>query len=151
VAAGARAVLDGLTLANGMSSADAGCVLVEAGGTITITNSMMTNCGTNGDGGALHLAEGVTCTILKSVLDNCVASGSGGGIYMLGSFLWLSHSSIRRCAGGSCTSGCNGGALCATDSDVWMMLTGAFLRIQRGTKVARFSQTTHECQWKELM
>ena len=120
VAAGARAILDGLTLANGMSSADAGCVLVEAGGAITIKNSMMTNCSANGDGGALYLAEGVTCTILKSVLDNCVAGGSGGGIYMLGSFLWLNQSSIRRSTAGSCTSGCSGGALCANDSAIWM-------------------------------
>jgi len=56
VAAGARAVLDGLTLANGTSGANAGCVLVAAGGTITIRNSIMTNCIADNNGGALYLA-----------------------------------------------------------------------------------------------
>jgi len=119
VPAGGRAVVEGLTLRNGASSLDAGCILVDSGATIELRGSVLANCTATGRGGCIHLSQGSAATVRDSVLEDCVAEMDGGGVYASGASLLLDNSTVRRCSAGSCTEpGCSGGGVYGNKSNV---------------------------------
>ena len=97
VAAGARAVMEGLVLANGASGADAGCVLVEAGASLEFRDGVLSNCRASGSGGGIHVAEGGYLVVSDSTFEECVADAEGGGVCAFRSSLLLERSGMRSC------------------------------------------------------
>jgi hypothetical protein len=75
VAAGSRSVIAGLTLANGSSQGDAGCVLVEAGASLEFRHSILTNCQASGSGGGVHVSEGSDVRVFESAFEVCRRRG----------------------------------------------------------------------------
>ena len=112
VAAGSRSVIAGLTLANGSSQGDAGCVLVEAGASLEFRHSILTNCQASGSGGGVHVSEGSDVRVFESAFEECVADAEGGGVYLSQSSLVLERSSVRSC------SADKGGAVYGSGSQV---------------------------------
>ena len=109
---GASAILNGLTLRNGASLDDAGCVLVDADSTLDLLGCQIKNCTAARRGGCIYVSNGARVEVLDSVLEGCESEMDGGGVYALGAALRLESSTVRHCKAGSCTEdGCSGGGV----------------------------------------
>lgn len=78
--------ISGLTVTNGLTSANGGGIFAESGTRVTISNSIISNnrattvgAGT-GSGGGIFADPGSVVTVLNSTISNNVAQISGGGI-----------------------------------------------------------------------
>ena len=94
---GSRSVMEGLTLVNGSSQGDAGCVLVEANASLQIHHSVLSNCRASQRGGGVYVSKGGRVSAWDSVFETCVANADGGGVYASESSLLLERSSMRFC------------------------------------------------------
>ena len=75
VDAGATVAISGLTIADGLAYNGGG---IDNAGTLTVTNSTLSDNSANGDGGGIHNAG--TLTVTNSTLSDNSANGDGGGI-----------------------------------------------------------------------
>jgi predicted outer membrane repeat protein len=109
---GSRSVMEGLTLVNGSSQGDAGCVLVEANASLQIHHSVLSNCRASQRGGGMYVSKGGRVSASDSTFETCVANADGGGVYVSESSLLLERSSMRFCGAN------RGGAVYGNDSKI---------------------------------
>lgn len=83
VEAGGHLTLTNVTLQNGGSTGDGGCV-ANAGGTLTLTDMIVQDCSATGDGGAVANAAGGTLGITIVTMRRNTAGGGGGAVHNAG-------------------------------------------------------------------
>ncbi len=112
VMSGQIVTLDGVTITGG-SEVNGGGVLNE--GTLTITNSTLSNNTATGDGGAIYNAAGATLTLTNVTISGNSAANEGGGIFAWGT-VTITHSTItKNRADSDGTDGGDGGGIYVED------------------------------------
>jgi hypothetical protein len=118
VDSGANVAISGLTIANGHGQ---GGGIYDNGGSLTLSNSMVSNNFSDGNGGGIETEDGSMLTVAGSTFSGNSTSGNGGGIFNLAMVAIENSTFVNNSAGSGAGGGAltnYGGAMTVSDSTV---------------------------------